>query len=209
MNTLETYIQKGEVILVKSNISFDMRNKAVRNNLKIPRETVLFAKEKILVDDIRDFAYELQKESIDNTKLAILVCDDIAIPAQHALLKIFEDLDVQTCIMVYIHEHAVFLSTVLSRVIVKYEEVDIKKDKKNELDFTSKHISKRLEIVKNILKKVEDEEVSKQDVTSMLEELQKEDGKHTHTHVFTRALSMLKQPSVSIKYVLEYVAMSI
>ena len=203
---LTTYIQKGEAIITYSAIPFDVRISAAREQFVQTESTVIYTKEKILVDDVRDFVYEMQKESQGNIKIGILVCDDIAVAAQHALLKVLEDMTSDTCILIYTHVHAVFLSTVLSRVIVKHEEG---KHHVPTLAFAGKTVAQRFDIIKALLKKVEDEEVSKQDITSMVEKLKEHDTKNTHNDVYVQALSMLQQPSVSIKYVLEYLAMRV
>lgn len=202
---IETFIQKGEAVLIHSDVAFDVRVNGVRASFKTYPEITVYAKEKVLMEDVRDFVYEMQKESTGDMKIGVLICDDIAVAAQHALLKVLEDMTPDTCILIYTHVHAVFLSTVLSRVVVKFEESDDKK--KGVKTFKNKTVGERFEIIKVIMKEYDDEELSKQDITTLVEDIQKGDEKRDlHRDVYARAFSMLKQPSVSVKYVLEYVA---
>jgi DNA polymerase III, delta subunit len=205
---LETYVQKGEVILIHSAKSFDIRHALVQENKRDCPNILVYSKEKVLIDDVRDFTYELQKESIDTThgvkKLAVLVCDDIAQPAQHALLKVLEDMSSDDCILIYTHSHSVFLPTVLSRVIVAHENE--KDTSHTDWNIHNKTVAERFDMIKKIIKEYEDEKVTKQDIVSIVTYIQEVDTtKEKHIAVYVRALSMLKQPSVSIKYVLEYV----
>lgn len=205
---LETYIQKGEVVVVHSAQSFDTRNTVVHKHTETHPDIRIYAKEKILVDDVRDFTYQFQKESTSEifgvARLAILICDEIAQPAQHALLKVLEDMDADSCILIYTHTHSVFLSTVLSRVIVTHEK-NIS-DHNNKWSIHNKTVAERFDMIKKIMKEFEDDTLTKQDIISIVEDVRKHDKKkEEHGEVYTRALSMLKQPSVSVKYVLEYV----
>lgn len=205
---LEAFVQKGEAIVVHSTKPFDMRNASIREHMQTHPDIRVYAKEKILVDDVRDFTYEFQKEGnaeiFGIAKLAILICDEIAQPAQHALLKVLEDTDADSCILIYTHTHSVFLSTILSRVIVVHEEDNI--EHTNEWNIHKKTVAERFDMIKKLMKEFDDEKVTKQDIISIIERIQESDKKKAeHSEIYTRALSMLKQPSVSIKYVLEYV----
>ncbi len=205
---LDAYIQKGEAVIVHSTIPFDTRHASIREHIQSHPDIRVYAKEKILVDDVRDFTYEFQKESSGEVygvkKLAILISDEIAQPAQHALLKVLEDMDAESCILIYTHTHSVFMSTILSRVIVAHEENNISHT--NEWNIHKKTVAERFDLIKKLMKEYDDEKVTKQDIISIVESIQESDKKKgEHGEIYTRALSMLKQPSVSIKYVLEYV----
>lgn len=198
---IETYIQKGEAILVYTDISFADRIISIQQHLGSHADIVVFSEEKMKIDTVRDFVYEMQKGSTEGvygvSKLGILICDDIALSAQHALLKVLEDIDSSTCVIVYTHSESVFMSTVLSRII---EISEVGKIKKSGLIITGKTVAERLESVKKIMKDFDDEKITKQDIIGILDMIKE------NTEVYTRSFSMLKQPSVSVKYVLEYVA---
>jgi hypothetical protein len=200
---VETYIQKGEAVLVYSDARFSDRVSEVHNTFGTHGDVVLFSEEKMKIDMVRDFAYDMQKESMGGlhgvSKAGMLICDDIAIPAQHALLKVLEDIDSEACIIIYAHVQSVFLSTVLSRVVKVYE----KNASQKEISITGKTVAERLESVKKIMKDFDDEKLTKQDIVGLLESVKE------NKEVYAKALSMLKQPSVSVKYVLEYVAATI
>jgi len=204
---LETFVQKGEAVIVQSDKSFDIRYSIAKDHAKLFPEIIVFSKDKILIDDVRDFTYEFQKETSGTVhgvrKLAVIICDEIAQPAQHALLKVLEDMSPESCILIYTHTHSVFLSTVLSRVVLKYEEAEeVVKD----WNIHSKTVAERFDMIKKLMKEYDDEKVSKQDIISIVASIQESDKKKgEHGEIYTRAMSMLKQPSVSIKYVLEYV----
>lgn len=201
---IETYIQKGEAILVYTDIPFADRIISVQKSFDTHADIVVFSEEKMKIDTVRDFVYEMQKESTGGIngigKVGILICDDIALSAQHALLKVLEDLDSSTCIIVYAHAESVFMSTVLSRVIEKSE---IGKNNSKGLTLSGKTVAERLESVKKIMKDFDDEKITKQDIIGILDQVKE------HREVYSRAFSMLKQPSVSVKYVLEYIASSL
>lgn len=198
---IQSYIQKGEAILVYTDIPFADRIISVQKSFDTHSDIVVFSEEKMKIDTVRDFVYEMQKGStggIDGvSKIGILICDDIALPAQHALLKVLEDLDSSACVVIYAHIESVFMSTVLSRVIEKSE---IGKNNAKGLTLSGKTVAERLESVKKIMKDFDDEKVTKQDILGILEQCK------NNREVYGRAFSMLKQPSVSVKYVLEYVA---
>jgi DNA polymerase III delta prime subunit len=186
---------------VYSGHDFDIRHASVREYIQTHPEVTVFAKEKILIEDLRDFVYQSQKES---TEVSILIFDDMVLPAQQALLKTLEDIVGNTCIVLYTHAHSTFIPTILSRVIVHREESH--KDAKNIYSLKDKTVAARFDIIKQIMKEYDDEKLSKQDIIDIVTDIQCEDTqKDTHVEVYARAFSMLKQPSVSIKYVLEYV----
>lgn len=197
---IQSYIQKGEAILVYTDTPFSERIISIKETLGAHPDIVIFEEEKMKIDTVRDFVYEMQKGSTGLVhgvgKLGILVCDDIALPAQHALLKVLEDLDSSVCIIISAHTESVFMSTVLSRVIEKHETNNSIVEHKT---LAGKTVAERLESVKKIMKEFDDEKITKQDILGILE------GYKTNREVYSRALSMLKQPSVSVKYVLEYI----
>lgn len=200
---IHTHIEKGEAVLVHSDQSFDIRNVSVRDHFKEHPEVIIYAKEKILIEDVREFIYHIQKDGTE--KISVLIFDDIVLPAQQALLKILEDIDKNACIILYTHTHSVFIPTVLSRVVLKHEvqEVD---SKVHTYNIGNKTIAERFDMVKAIMKEYEDEKLSKQDVIDIINHMQIIDTKKdAHKDIYNRAISMLKQPSVSVKYVLEYV----
>lgn len=198
---IESYIQKGEAVLVYTEVDFNERLLQVQQSLGVHADVVLCAEEKMKIETIRDFVYGMQKESTGGVygvaKVGVLLCDDIAHPAQHALLKVLEDIQSDTCILIYAHTHSVFMSTVLSRVMQIRES-----EKKNNthmqiVGFTT---AERFESVKKILKEFDEEKITKQQIITILDQIKE------NKEAYSRALSMLKQPSVSVKYVLEYVA---
>ena len=205
---IHTYITKGEAVLVHSDQSFDIRNVSVRDHFKAHPEVTIYAKEKILIEDVREFIYQIQKEGtgvIDGVeKISVLIFDDIVLPAQQALLKVLEDIDKNACIVLYTHTHSVFIPTVLSRVVLKHEVQAT--GKVHTYNIGNKTVAERFDMVKAIMKEVEDEKLSKQDVIDIISHMQIVDAKKdAHREIYARAISMLKQPSVSVKYVLEYV----
>lgn len=204
---IQTYIQKGEVVLVYSNTSFTERVSMVHKSFHSHPDIVIFEEEKMKIDTVRDFVYEMQKGSTGGvggvSKIGVLICDDIALPAQHALLKVLEDLDSSVCIIIYAHVQSVFMSTVLSRVIEIHENNETAIRTKPIIQLTGNTVAERLESVKKIMKAYDDEKITKQDIIEILEDYE------GNREVYLRALSMLKQPSVSVKYVLEYIAVQI
>jgi DNA polymerase III delta prime subunit len=198
---VHAYIQKGEAVLVHSTKPFDIRNVSVREYIQTHPEVIVFAKEKILMEDLREFVYQSLKESV---KVSILIFDDMVLPAQQALLKTLEDIQDDTCILLYAHAHSTFIPTVLSRVIITHDTSQ--KDTQRQYSVQDKTIAERFDMIKHIMKEYEDEKLSKQDIIDIVAGIQQNDmQKDMHADVYLRAFSMLKQPSVSIKYVLEYV----
>jgi hypothetical protein len=217
MLELEHYTEKGEVVVIQGDQSFALRNITVREYLKDFPYIAIYSEEKVSIETVRAFVYELQKKHIDESiekrfkvkKIALLICDDIALAAQHALLKEFENIESDTCILIYAHINTVLLSTIVSRVIVKkekgIEEDDMRFCLANSSRFCKwsilgKSVSEKLDIVKKIIKDYEDELVTKQDVIQYVKHISKQKNS-------AYVVSMLKQPSVSLKYVLEYVVL--
>ncbi len=199
-----SYIQKGEAVLVYSDTPYSERHMSVQKNFDTHPDVVVYAEEKLKMETVRDFIYEMQKASTGGIfgveKIGILICDDIVLPAQHALLKALEDLHPATSIVIYAHSQSVFMSTVLSRVI---QISDKEKGGGNNVLISGKTAAERLEAVKKIMKDFDDEKITKQDIISILEQVK------GNAEVYSRAFSMLRQPSVSVKYVLEYVALQL
>lgn len=210
---LDIYIiQKGQTVIVHSEKTFsDRKTIAHKYTHDDQQASYIYAKEKILIDDIRDIAYQIQKESLvekqDVQKLILVICDEIGESAQQALLKVLEDIEPDTCIILYAHIHSIFLPTVVSRSIIMQEkDASLTKDK---WDMSKKTVAERFAWVKELLS-AEEDTLSKQDIIQTLTHIQQYDSKKdTHKEIYVRAFSMLKQPSVSIKYVLEYVVGSI
>lgn len=198
---IHTYIQKGESVIVHSEYIFNDRKNIVQTHTDAHQQiSYVYAKEKILIEDVRDITYEIQK---DVKKIICIICDEIAESAQQALLKTLEDIEPDTCIIIYAHAHSVFLPTIVSRSMIVQEKNSA--SKKNLWNMSTKTVAERFAWVKEFLSQ-EEETISKQDIIQILTHIQEFDNKKDmHTAIYVRAFSMLKQPSVSIKYVLEYV----
>ncbi len=183
-------LKKGEVILLRSNQNFEDRNPDLKNLSYFGPDGFYIKKKNITIDDIRGFQDELQKSSreknLDFRKIGTIIFDDITISAQNSLLKILEDIHPENCIILWTNNNIKLLSTVMSRVVEIYENVEpTGKTKKPELpDLTDKEnpIDKQ-QVIEWIKYTIENSKINKD----------------------KKPLIWINSPSPNIKYIIEYV----
>ncbi|MBC7766968.1 hypothetical protein H7Y21_03180 [Arenimonas sp.] len=181
-------IQKGEALLIQSDISFNEKIHEILNFFPLNSDIVILKNKTITIDDVRDFQNDFQKSSLelnlDFGKLGILIFDDMSIQAQNSLLKILEDISKQNCIILYTNKNIKLLPTILSRVLSIDKEKN-KKTKKPELpDLTDKDtpIDKQ-QVIEWILFMIVNSKINKD----------------------KKPLIWINSPSPNIKYIIEYV----
>ena len=205
-------ITPGEVFLVNTDLTYGERVDLLKENKFFGIEEVTVVPNPAMgMEDIAYAIGEIQKKSQTNIKTVFLIFDQMSLHAQNALLKTLEDIDMETCIFLYVSKQTTLLSTVISRV------VGIDLIQQTEDRFTGVFISykklmeaegmaKRLEMIKPIIKEYDEEKISRQDIISWISRLYAHAGKRESRTVFSEAIVMLQQPSVLVKYVLEYMA---
>lgn len=210
------HIRKGEVVLLRGDFSVDERVRMMHGFVQHP-DVVCISSSKFLVEDARRFSDDFRKSPVSGvsiekdlvSKLGILITDDIGIPAQHMLLKELEDIDSDSAIILLVHTHTTLLPTLASRVM----HIDIKNTETHSLTpnmhdiFPSasffekeKSIHARIERVKKVIDAYDEGVVTKQDIVTWVESLS---TAHSKKHC-AEVVVLLKQPSVLIKYVLEF-----
>lgn len=203
-------------MLIQSTDSLDVRMEAVHKEFDQNTDVVVRQAQKMLIDDIRDWAEEMRTSSsggfdIDRrhiSKLGILIFDEMLLPAQNALLKELEDIQPDVCILLLSHIHTTLIPTVLSRVVKTATDDRYLPSMVSSVFPTAayfkkeKNVSTRIERIKKVIDAYDEEQISKQDIVVWVESLAKEDG--ARPELFLQTTVLLKQPSTLVKYVLEF-----
>lgn len=207
-------IQPGEVFLINTDLSFADRVESLKDQGVIGQtDFVHITNQAMGMEDVEYAIEQIQKKAEGSVKTVFVVFDQMSLPAQNSFLKTLEDVAKDTCIFLYVSRQTSLLSTVLSRVVaIELDAViDIAADEKSKVFFSyaqlmkEKSVGKRLEMIKPIMKKLDDDVISKQDVISWISRLYASSPERdANKVVFSEAIVMLQQPAVSVKYVLDY-----
>lgn len=123
------------------------------------------------IDDARSLTLgEGMKDFFGGKKIFIIETDFITEEAQNALLKVFEEPTVGTHFFI-VSPQEVLLPTLRSRMQVYVGEDVNTKTKEKVLDL---NLKERLDLVKEITEGIKDEEKTKQDAISLLNQVEKE-----------------------------------
>ena len=107
-------------------------------------------KGKILIKDINYIKENLKYKSFSNTQRVVLIeIDDITIDAQNSMLKILEENNEDTTIIISINNTNRLLDTIKSRCIIEKDESINKNDYYIE-SFISMNLEERLSFIDNI-----------------------------------------------------------
>lgn len=203
-------ITPGEVFLVNTDLSYGERVDLLRDNKFFDVEEIIVVSNPTMgMEDIYYAMGEIQKKAQTKIKTVFLIFDQMSLHAQNALLKTLEDITMETCIFLYVSKQTTLLSTVVSRVV----GVDLVQHHNDTFSgvfisyqklVSAETISKRLEMIKPIIKEYDEDRVSRQDIVSWISRLYSHAGRQESRTVFSEAIVMLQQPSVLVKYVLEY-----
>lgn len=197
----------GEVFLAATDLSYTDRIASLKsNNFFNIEEAVCIGSPTLGMEDVARAIGEIQKKA-GGLKTVFIVFDQMTLPAQNAFLKTLEDVDVDTCIILYVSKQTTLTSTVVSRVVsVEIEEgaVEHKIFFSYKKITTEKLISKRYEMLKPIVKAYDLDEISKQDIVSWLSRMYRETDDRWARDVLSESIILLQQQSVLVKYVLEY-----
>lgn len=207
-------IQPGEVFLINTDLSFTDRVESLKDQGVIGQiDMVHITNQSMGMEDVEYAIEQIQKKAEGEVKTVFVVFDQMSLPAQNSFLKTLEDVANDTCIFLYVSRQTTLLSTVLSRVVaVELDSVvDIAADEKSKVFFSygqlvkEKSVGKRLEMIKPIIKKFDDDVISKQDIVSWISRLYASAPRNAENRVvFSEAIVLLQQPSTLVKYVLEY-----
>ncbi len=206
-------IQPGEVFLINTDLSFADRVGSLKEQGVIGQsDTVHIANQSMGMEDVEYAIEQIQKKAEGGVKVVFVVFDQMSLPAQNSFLKTLEDVAVDTCIFLYVSRQTTLLSTVLSRVVAVELDtiVDTVADEKSKIFFSyaqlelEKSVGKRLEMIKPIIKKYDDDVISKQDIISWVSRLYASAPEDERRVVFSETIVLLQQPSTLVKYVLEY-----
>lgn len=207
-------IQPGEVFLINTDLSFADRVESLKDQGLIGQIDVVSVHNQTMgMEDVEYAIEQIQKKAEGEVKTVFIVFDQMSLPAQNSFLKTLEDVTKDTCIFLYVSRQTTLLSTVLSRVVAVELDavVDIAADEKSKVFFSyaqlmkEKTVGKRLEMIKPIIKKYDDDVISKQDIVSWVSRLYASAPHHAENKVvFSETIVLLQQPSTLVKYVLEY-----
>jgi DNA polymerase III delta prime subunit len=207
-------IQPGEVFLINTDLSFADRVESLKDQGYTGQiDVVSITNQSMGMEDVDYAIQQIQKKAEGGIKTVFVVFDQMSLPAQNAFLKTLEDVTLDTCIFLYVSRQTTLLSTVLSRVAAIELDtiVDIAADEKSKVFFSytqlmkEQSVGKRLEMIKPIIKKFDDDVISKQDIISWISRLYASASHKSETRiVFSESIVLLQQPSTLVKYVLEY-----
>ncbi len=206
-------IQPGEVFLINTDLSFTDRVESLKDQgLTGQIDVVSVHNQTMGMEDVEYAIEQIQKKAEGEVKTVFVVFDQMSLPAQNSFLKTLEDVASDTCIFLYVSRQTTLLSTVLSRVVAVELDtvVDIAADEKSKVFFSyaqlarEKSVGKRLEMIKPIIKKFDDDVISKQDIVSWVSRLYASAPDNAERVVFSETIVLLQQPSTLVKYVLEY-----
>lgn len=207
--TFKERISGGEVLLVHSTLPFLDRVMLLQdNNFFDYADTICLSGESMGIEDIHYAIDQIQKKSSAEVKVVFIVFDQMSLPAQNAFLKTLEDIPTDTCVCLYVSNQTTLLATMISRVVAIQAEGEVKE--LNPVFFTYKKIqaeqvkTKRLDMIKPIVKAYDDEKITKQDIVSWLSRMYATADKPESRSVISEAIVLMQQQSVLVKYVLEY-----
>ncbi len=157
----------------------------------------------------------LRKPVLGGKKFIIVDFTSISNQAQNSLLKTLEEPQKNTHIFLLTQTSAVFLPTVLSRVhVVTFDEGEQSTEEvsiaKRASSFLGSNQSERLEMVKQILKERDDEEINDGYIQNFTAELERQShSKVQDMSPFLILDEYMRDSSSSTKLLLEYIALSI
>ena len=105
---------------------------------------------KIQIQDIRDIKQDLKYKSFSNTHRVILInIDSITLEAQNSMLKILEETNTDTTIIIAINNHNRLLDTIVSRCIIN-KDIEKLNSNYNIKSFINMDIEDRLRFIESI-----------------------------------------------------------
>jgi DNA polymerase III delta prime subunit len=105
---------------------------------------------KIQIQDIRDIKQDLKYKSFSNTHRVILInIDSITLEAQNSMLKILEETNTDTTIIIAINNHNRLLDTIVSRCIID-KDIEKLNTNYNIKSFINMDIEDRLRFIESI-----------------------------------------------------------
>lgn len=165
------------------------------------------------IEDLQDAISMHQRVPIGPKKVIVILGNGISMQAQNSILKMIEEPTANTHFFIAFPTVSMLLPTVLSRVHVidigGGEESHDPRVKK----FLSSSVSLRLDMVKEMIADLDKERVTKEDifqfVSAVLESAHSKDKSADNLSVIARASDYLRDPSSSIKMILEYISLRI
>ena len=186
---MNKYFKRGEVILIRSDLTFDERFNWDGNGLRNYPDMITLCKKNISIEDVRNFQTNFQKSSLGSIpefkKIGCLIFDDISINAQNSLLKVFEDINSENSITLFTNKNVKLLPTIMSRVIMVEPENEVPRKNKPELpnqDDKENPIDKQ-QVIEWITYTIKNSKINKD----------------------KKPLIWINSPSPNIKYIIEYV----
>lgn len=173
------------------------------------------------IDDLPDVVSMHQRVPMGPKKILVLSANNITAQAQNSLLKMIEEPTPRTHFFICLPTASILLPTVLSRVQVinlrsseeqSVSEAGEKSDSEKQAQtFLKNSIPDRLVQIKDILADLDKERLTKEDVfqfvSAVLKLAHSKDKRGSNLEVISRVADYMRDPSSSIKMILEYVAL--
>ena len=172
------------------------------------------------IDDLSDVVSMHQRVPMGSKKVLVLSANNITTQAQNSLLKMIEEPTLRTHFFICLPTPSILLPTVLSRVQV----IDLRNSEKGASDagekndtekaaqlFLKNSIPERLLQVKELLAELDKELITKEDVFQLVSAVLRlahlKDKTGSNLEVISRVADYMRDPSSSIKMLLEYAAL--
>ena len=171
------------------------------------------------IDDLPDVVSMHQRVPMGAKKVLVLSANNITTQAQNSLLKMIEEPTLRTHFFICLPTTSILLPTVLSRVQVidlRGEEGGVKSASEGDIEkqaaqFLKNSIPDRLAQIKDLLAELDKERMTKEDVlqfiSTVLKLAHRKDKGGLNLEVISRVADYMRDPSSSIKMLLEYAAL--
>ena len=200
--TIEEFLEKEMKLVPRGNPDIYMR------------EYVNFG-----IDDVADVLSAHIRRPMGEKKIIVALANSITMQAQNSLLKMIEEPTAHTHFFIGVPSASILLPTVLSRVHVialNTDEDSSTGKSKIAKEFISSTAAGRLDMIKGWLADLDREKTTKEDIFHIVADIEyiahEEALKKTSTHalsVLARVDDYLRDPSSSLKMLLEYLALEL
>ena len=153
----------------------------------------------------------LRKTSDDSMQIISIFFNTTNSQTQNKILKMLEEPKSNTYFFIGTSSISAFLPTIISRAQV-YEYDNQKNISETTQQFLKSNIAQRLKIISVLVDKIKKEEISKQEVIDLLEEIEIFCYQEKRMKVLKKVIEIkgyIREPGASVKQLMEYVAVTV
>ena len=209
------YAIVGSTELVKSSLLSELENNW-KISIKGNPDVSINVYDTLRIDDARELTAKQKNKSFsDNRKIFIIEANSVAVEAQNALLKAFEEPAENTHFFLIGNATKNLIPTLLSRVNKINFFVD-KTDNDNASAFLTASTAKRLDMIKKLSEEIKDEKKTKTDALSMIHGIEDKlvkmhrDNKNISPKILEdieTCREYMNDRSAGVKMLLEYISL--